>query len=137
MTIRMWDRNAPIGQQARDQRFAYVISDGEFYKIGSSNNPAVRMKALQVSSPRLLSLLRTYDLDRENAFLLECVAREVLLKFRASSPGREWFQAHPEVLRAVDELAAQLALRVQRAAKLKRAHRSSNLFRGHAGAGFL
>lgn len=72
--------------------FVYFISDGEFIKIGKSNNPKKRMSELQVGNARDLHLLfQIPTVSEKAAFEAEKMLHRV---YRDYSANGEWFKIH-------------------------------------------
>jgi len=42
---------------SRPPQYVYILTDGEYHKIGTSTNPVARMRSLQVANARVLSLV--------------------------------------------------------------------------------
>lgn len=67
----------------------YFISDGEFIKIGKSNNVERRLLELQTANPRKLKLLNTIKCENEtSAFALESFLHSILQSVHQNG---EWF----------------------------------------------
>lgn len=77
--------------------YVYVITNGRFLKIGKSNNPNKRLKALQTASPEKLEILTTFECDNEEkAYMLESKLQKSFSSKRTipiTGSGRpcEWF----------------------------------------------
>ncbi len=81
-------------EQNRRNKLIYIISSGDFFKIGISNNPQKRLKTIQTSAPQPAFLRKIYNpscLARN----LEAEAHRRLDKFRARG---EWFD-----IKAIDK----------------------------------
>jgi hypothetical protein len=66
----------------------YLITDGEFFKIGKSTNIPNRIKTLQTSNPRKLTLISQYDPMLIGIDLME---RRLHEHFKESRTNGEWF----------------------------------------------
>ena len=67
--------------------YLYVITDGEFQKIGTATNPHTRVKELQTGNPRKLHVLKTFE--HENAQKLERAFHYLMDSGRQQG---EWFK---------------------------------------------
>lgn len=67
----------------------YFISDGEFIKIGKSNNVNRRLRELQTANPRELKLLKVIECKNETAaFELEVFLHKIL---QSTHQNGEWY----------------------------------------------
>ena len=74
----------------------YVITDGEFYKVGIAQNLKQRLSGLQNGNPRPLEVVCTFDGDRD----LEGRIHNTLPHRRPY--GREWFRHSGALQRVID-----------------------------------
>lgn len=79
----------------------YVISDGEYVKIGITKNIKERMNGINTNNPRKLTLIACQEYD--NAYEIEQSLHE---KFKDKQIMGEWFDMLDEVreIKTVDEL---------------------------------
>lgn len=82
------DRRA---QKEGKQGYVYLITDGEYLKIGYSVNPPKRVAELQTGNARLLSLVGTIEGTEEDERLLHA-------KYARHNVLQEWFELHEEIL---------------------------------------
>lgn len=69
--------------------YVYFISDGEYLKIGISNNPESRLRTLQTSNARPLEIIHVIPThSKESALSLEGQLHDRLAEHRLSG---EWF----------------------------------------------
>ncbi len=69
--------------------YVYLITDGQYVKIGISDNPIHRINDLQVSNPRELSFICQIPLrDKKDALSLESYLHKVYHRFHVRG---EWF----------------------------------------------
>lgn len=75
--------------------YVYIITDGEDYKVGVSDNPAKRLKQLQTGNPKKLKIVSTFELPKkELAFKVE---KEAHTKIQSLYEKRgEWFKGASE-----------------------------------------
>jgi predicted GIY-YIG superfamily endonuclease len=75
--------------------YVYIITDGEDYKVGVSDNPGKRLKQLQTGNPKKLRIVSTFTLpEKSTAFKVE---RESHTKIGALYEKRgEWFKGASE-----------------------------------------
>ena len=66
----------------------YIISDGEYYKIGFSKSPAKRLKQLQTGQPNTLKLI--YQRATSNARQIEKLLH-TMLRYTRARHNSEWF----------------------------------------------
>jgi len=72
--------------------YLYVISDGEYCKVGISSNPKSRLKTLQVGNPQTLYIDRTYHLCADPTFI-EVSVHDYLWMDHIRG---EWFLCDPD-----------------------------------------
>ncbi|MDP3703090.1 MAG: GIY-YIG nuclease family protein, partial [Candidatus Omnitrophota bacterium] len=71
---------------SESEHVVYLITDGEFYKIGSSKTLSVRLKTHGLSNPRTLEVIHTWETVEPYRF--ECFLHRKYRKFCVSG---EWF----------------------------------------------
>ncbi len=87
--------------------YVYLISSGDFIKIGYSNSPGSRLRELQVGNPRLLSMIgQSVFSDRVGAKSGEASLHK---RYRAYKARGEWFDS--SILEDVLDLIKQPAHR--------------------------
>ena len=79
----------------------YVISNGNFLKIGISSHPDKRLKELQTGSPIDLKIIKTFNGDLS----IEKSIHKDLEKYKTIGGGKEWFYNNEKVLSIVDSYA--------------------------------
>lgn len=82
--------------------YVYIITDGDFYKIGVSGNFKKRLASLNTASPRKLKIVATrFFEERQLALTKESSLHEKYSMFRVNG---EWFNiTENEVIRIIDE----------------------------------
>jgi hypothetical protein len=94
-----------------DKKYVYIITDGQFYKIGLSANPARRLRQLQTAVPRRLKLLAAYPATAKMAPKLEQQLHKMLWQRQARFRG-EWFDfPSPDYLAFIDRWIQPYLLR--------------------------
>lgn len=82
-------REQSLKEKTEMPYYVYVISDGEFVKIGYSKNPKKRLKAVQSGNPRQLKLVAKREVSgRRKAKALEKSLHKQYGCYRKSG---EWF----------------------------------------------
>lgn len=82
-------RKASQKVKKEDPYWVYVMSDGEFLKIGYSKNPQKRIKAIQSGNPKQLKIpIKWKVVGRNNAKKLESALHKRYGKLRKKG---EWF----------------------------------------------
>ena len=82
-------RKALQKAKKEDPYWVYVMSDGEFVKIGFSKNPKKRIKAVQSGNPKQLKIpLKWQVIGRNNAKKLESKLHKTYGQLRKKG---EWF----------------------------------------------
>lgn len=77
--------------------YVYLITDGDFLKVGISKDPVTRLKGLQTANARKLSLVQTSKrMSREDAAQWEAQLHE---KYKDSRVQGEWFSE--SILRSI------------------------------------
>jgi hypothetical protein len=76
--------------------YLYIITDGEFQKIGIAGNPHSRLKELQTGNPRKLSVLKMFE--HEDAQRLEVAFHHLMDSGRQQG---EWFRMTEKELRGI------------------------------------
>jgi len=71
----------------------YIITDGEFVKIGFSKNPQQRIRQHQSSHPKQLSLIASIHGDRS----VERYLQDLLIGYESAGQNREWYIYNEEV----------------------------------------
>ncbi len=85
--------------------YVYFITDGEYIKIGISNNVASRFHALRTSNPKPLEILHTIECkDSFEAHGMERNLHKLFKDFRAAG---EWFKIEWATIQAKLEMAEQ------------------------------
>lgn len=84
----------------RKPKRLYIITDGEYYKVGVSSTPGKRLKSLQTSNARKLRIIHLYNGSYGMRF--EALVHALLAQHRVSG---EWFdcslpQIHLAIARA-------------------------------------
>lgn len=80
----------------------YLIKSGLYCKIGKANDVRARIRGLQTSSPRPITLLWSTEFDSEQAAL--AMEAELHQEFATRRTGGEWFWYHPEIEERVSGL---------------------------------
>lgn len=89
--------------------FVYVISDGEFMKVGRASDVQARLRALQTGNARKLAIAAVREVsDDRAASKLESHIHRTLADDRV---GGEWFKANLETIRPLldGDLPAEVA----------------------------
>jgi Meiotically up-regulated gene 113 len=83
---------------AHQARFVYFVlnEDSNAIKIGRARDLGKRMKALQTSSPALLRLIRSIQVNSGKE--AEALEKSLHLQFRSIRLAGEWFKAEAELL---------------------------------------
>lgn len=68
--------------------YIYIISDGEYIKIGKANDVEKRIKELQTGNPKELKIIRTIECDEIFATRIECELHKILDKHKIRG---EWY----------------------------------------------
>ena len=76
----------------RDQ-YVYIISDGEYHKIGYAYNPATRLKELQTGNARVLTIIHVIKTD--NMVRLESLLHKTLYMFFIRG---EWYRLPIQII---------------------------------------
>lgn len=71
----------------------YIITDGEFVKIGFSKNPQQRIRQHQSSHPKQLILIASVHGDRS----VERYLQDLLIGYESAGQNREWYIYNEEV----------------------------------------
>ena len=69
--------------------YIYIISNGNSYKVGISNNPEKRLLQLQTGNHNKLKIEKTYEVDKKKIFKIEKEIHNFLQK-KYQKRG-EWF----------------------------------------------
>jgi hypothetical protein len=86
--------------------YVYIITDGEYYKIGRSCNPRRRLKQLQTASVKTLRFYRIYVVDKRMCMKLER-RLHAMLWFAKARVMSEWFNLQKEHLDFIDDWMKQ------------------------------
>lgn len=86
-------------ENKKQKNYVYIIDDGEFIKIGQTNDPERRLQELQTGNPRTLKYLKLWDFEthyyRTNyqkcSDNLESKLHACFKDYKAEG-GREWFK---------------------------------------------
>lgn len=82
-------REQSLKEKTETPYYVYVISDGEFVKIGYSKNPKKRLKAVQSGNPRQLKLAAKKEVQgRRRAKALE---KSLHKQYGCHRKAGEWF----------------------------------------------
>lgn len=58
--------------------YIYIITDGDAFKVGVSDNPQKRLRALQTGASKKLYLLETFEVPKDEVYSLEKQCHEKL-----------------------------------------------------------
>jgi hypothetical protein len=85
----------------------YLIGTGwDHVKIGRSASPTARLSELQVASPEVLRLLKSWDMDRSSAKLFERALHEA---FAWAAVRGEWFRVDWRIVARLRAAASKCA----------------------------
>jgi hypothetical protein len=70
--------------------YVYIISDGQDYKVGVSNNPDKRLKQLQTGNPKKLKIVNLFEVEKTKVFKMEKEAHNKIRGWYIKSG--EWFK---------------------------------------------
>jgi hypothetical protein len=89
-----------------NQHHIYIISDGQFCKIGHSRDPEGRLAQVMTGNPYELELCDKYRFpDRSSALAIEAEAHAVLRDLHVRG---EWFRVSTQQARTAIELASAI-----------------------------
>ncbi|WP_333577886.1 GIY-YIG nuclease family protein [Sphingobacterium sp.] len=86
--INIFDEVRKDAELKKNSRKTYIASDGKYFKIGRSIDPAKRIKSLQIASPNLF-LVHVIQTDIE---------KKLHSKFLDKKIGNEWFNLNEDDL---------------------------------------
>ena len=66
----------------------YLITDGNYYKIGVSTDPESRLKSLQTGNPNKLEIVNTYNVSSSDMYEMETTLHNM---FKDKRVLNEWF----------------------------------------------
>lgn len=82
------------------EAFVYIIASEDLVKIGVSENPEARVRAMQISNAQALRVKFAHKAERKAAFAIERAAHTALAHCSTSG---EWFRCEVDVARMVVE----------------------------------
>ena len=93
--------------------YIYILTDGEYHKIGVSKDPRRRVKQLQTASAGSLSIIKTYNVPSKIARKLEQQLHKMFWQRRKRFNG-EWFNLTQQHLDVIDEWLANYTVAEQK-----------------------
>lgn len=90
--------------------YIYIITDGEHYKIGKTNNIKQRLKSLSTGSPKTLSIVDMFNVDKEYIGYVESKLHD---KFKKYNINGEWFSSEirdyiPDVKTTIENIVKDI-----------------------------
>lgn len=74
----------------------YIITDGEFYKIGRSKLPYKRLKQLQTGNRKPLRLIHIFEYQQKGRITEEIAEKRIHYLLRQFRKKGEWFRFENE-----------------------------------------